>query len=351
MARIIKLTDRQIGRNSPVLIIAEISANHGQSFKRAIELIKEAKKCGADAVKFQMYTADTLTINSNTPGFKIRHPHWGGKTLYEFYKKANAPWAWFKKLKDACDDLGIMFFSTAFDKTAIDFLEELDVPLHKIASFELIDLPLIEYAAKTKKPLILSTGMATINEIGEAIRCAKNSGVKDIILLKCTSAYPARPQDMNLRTLAHMKRIFKLPVGLSDHSLGIEIPIAAVALGAEIIEKHFTLSRGLRTADNFFSLEPGEFKCMAQAIRNIEKSLGKVKYGPAGDEKKSLIFRRSLYAVKEIKKGELFSEENIRSIRPAYGLKPKCLPLLLRSRAKRSIRKGEPLRWALVDKK
>lgn len=351
MASIIKIADRKIGENCPVLIVAEISANHGQNFKRAIELIREAKKCGADAVKFQTYTADTLTVNCNTEDFKIDHPQWGGKTLHEFYKKTYTPWDWFKKLKKICDGLGIIFFSTAFDKTAVDFLEELNVPLHKIASFELTDLPLIEYAAKTKKPLMLSTGMATINEIRESICCAKNAGAKDIILLKCTSTYPARPQDMNLRTLTHMKRIFKLPVGLSDHSLGIEMPVAAVSLGANVIEKHFTLSRRFRTADNFFSLEPDELKAMVRAIRNTENSLGDIKYGPVGEEKKSLIFRRSLYAVKEIKKGKLFSEENIRSIRPAYGLKPRCLPSILGRKAKRDIRKGEPLSWALVDKK
>ncbi len=324
-------------------IVAEISANHGQNFNRAIALIKKAKECGADAVKFQAYTPDTMTIDGYNRYFKIHHSRWGGQTLYQLYKKAYTPWEWFKKLKKIADDLGIIFFSTAFDKTAVDLLEELQVPIHKIASFELVDLPLIEYVAKTKKPLILSTGMATISEIREAVNAAKNAGVKRIILLKCVSTYPAKHEEMNLKTIPHMKELFGLPVGLSDHTLGIGVSIAAVSLGARVIEKHFTLSRKIKTPDSFFSIEPEELKELVRNVRVAEKALGSVHYGLTEQEKKSKAFRRSLFAVKDIKKGQVFSEDNIRSIRPSNGLKPKYLELVLGKKARKSIKKGTPL--------
>jgi pseudaminic acid synthase len=334
---------------SRCFITAEISANHGQNFNRAVALIKKAKKCGADAVKFQAYTSDTLTINADNKYFQIKHPEWGGQTLYQLYKKAYTPWSWLKKLKSIADDLGIIFFCTAFDKTAVDLLEEIDVPIHKIASFELVELSLIEYVAKTKKPLIMSTGMASIPEIEEAVDTARKAGTKDIILLKCVSHYPARPEDMNLKTIPHMKETFNCPIGLSDHSLGIEISIAAVALGAAVIEKHFTLSRKVKTPDSFFSIEPQELKQLVENIRIVEKALGKVHYGLTDEEKKSRVFRRSLFTVKDIYKGEIFTQENLRSIRPANGLSPKYIAEILGRAAKKNIKKGTPLNWDLVD--
>ncbi len=331
------------------LIVAEISSNHGQNFKRAISLIKKAKDCGVNAVKFQCYTPDTITIDSHKKYFQIKHPKWGGQTLYHLYKKAYTPWNWFKELKKIAEDLGLIFFATAFDKTAIDFLEDLDVPIHKIASFELIDLPLIEYMAKTKKPLILSTGMATLDEIKEAIDTAKKAGAKDIILLKCVSSYPARYEEINLRTIPDMEKKFKLPVGFSDHTLGIATSIAAVCLGAKLIEKHFCLSKKIKTPDNFFSLEPKELKILVENIRTVEQALGKIHYGLTEEEKKNQIFRRSLFAVEDIKKGEFFTEKNIRSIRPGYGLHPKYLKQILGKKARKDIEKGTPLSWNMIE--
>ena len=329
-------------------IVAEISANHGQNFNRAVALIKKAKECGADAVKFQCYTPDSLTINCDNKYFRIKHPKWGGQTLYQLYQKAYTPWLWFKKLKKIAEDLGLIFFATAFDKTSVDFLEELDVPIHKIASFELLDLPLIEYVAKTKKPLILSTGMATLKEIKEAVDTAKKAGARDIILLKCVSSYPAKPEEMNLRTIPDMEKRFKLPVGLSDHTLGIATSIAAVCLGAKLIEKHFCLSRKIETPDSFFSLEPQELKNLVENIRIVEKALGRVYYGLTKEEKKSRAFRRSLFVVEDIIKGEKFTENNVRSIRPNFGLHPKFLYKVIGKRAKRNIRKGTPLSLKLI---
>lgn len=344
-----KICGKAIGDNNSVFIIAEISANHGQNFKRAVSLIKRAKKCGADAVKFQAYTPDTMTIDADNKYFRIKHPKWGGQTLYNLYKKAYTPWSWLKKLKKVADDLGIIFFSTAFDKSAVDLLEELETPMHKIASFELVDIPLIEYIAKTKKPLILSTGMATMSEIKEAVGTARSAGVKDIILLKCVSGYPAEPEDMNLITIPNMKKVFNCPVGLSDHTLGIGISIAAVTLGAIMIEKHFTLSREYETPDSFFSIEPQELKDLVWNIRTVERGVGEVYYGLTEKEKKNKIFRRSLIVVKDIKKGEFFTEENIRSIRPGYGLPPKHLKDILGKKAKKDMKRGTPLSWRLVE--
>ncbi len=327
------------------LIVAEISANHGQDFKKAVDLIKKAKECGADAVKFQTYTPDTLTINADNKYFRIKHPKWGGQTLYQLYKKAYAPWNWFKELKRVADDLGIVFFSTAFDKSAVDFLEELGVPFHKVASFELVDLPLIEYMAKTGKPIILSTGMATIPEIREAVNTARTAGAKDITLLKCVSSYPAKAEDMNLRTMAHMKKLFKCPVGLSDHSLGIGAGVTAVALGAEMIEKHFILSRKQKTVDSFFSVEPGELKELVSIVRVAEKALGKIRYGFTKEEKKSRLFRRSIFAVQDIAKGEITTDSNVRVIRPGYGIMPKYLKRVLGRKARKHIKAGTPMLW------
>ncbi|MHC4395566.1 MAG: pseudaminic acid synthase [Planctomycetota bacterium] len=343
-----KLRDKLIGNSYHTFVIAEVSANHGQDFNRAVELIKTAKECGADAVKFQAYTPDILTIDASNKYFQIKHPQWGGQTLYELYKKAYTPWKWFKELKKIADDSEILFFATAFDKTSVDFLEDLNVAIHKISSFELADLALIEHAAKTKKPVILSTGMADICEIQEAVNTARGAGAKEIILLKCVSSYPARPEEMNLKTIPHMKELFNCRIGLSDHTVGIGIPLAAVALGATVVEKHFTLSRKVRTPDSFFSIEPAELKNLVKNIRMAERALGKVRYGPTKEEKQSSVFRRSLFVVKDIKAGGIFTEDNIRSIRPSSGLSPKYLKMILGKTAKKKIEKGTPLSWKLI---
>jgi len=336
-------------KSKKCFIIAEVSANHGQNLNRAIAMVKKAKECGVDAVKFQCYTPDTLTLDCNNKYFRIKHPKWGGQTLYQLYQKACTPWKWFKGLKKVADDLGIKFFATAFDFTSVDFLEELNVPFHKIASFELVDLPLIEYAAKTKKPLIFSTGMATLPEIKEAVGIAKEAGAREVILLKCVSSYPASPEQMNLRTIPDLKKRFKVPIGLSDHTLGLGVSIAAVSLGAQIIEKHFTLSRKFKTPDSFFSMEPQELKYLVENIRIAEKSLGVVHFGLTGDEKKNRVFRRSLFTVKDIKRGDLFTKENIRSIRPGFGLHPRHWDAIIGRHANKDIKCGTPLRRQIWD--
>lgn len=332
------------------LIVAEISANHGQSLSRAVSMIKEAKACGADAVKFQAYTPDTITLKADNRYFRIRHSSWRGQTLYELYKKAYTPWNWFKRLKNAASKEGLLFFATAFDKSSVDFLEELGVPCHKTASFELVDLPLIEYMAGKGKPLILSTGMSSVQEIKEAVSAARRAGAKDITLLKCVSSYPAEPREMNLRAIPDMKRRFGCRVGLSDHTFGVGVPIAAVSLGAVMIEKHFTLSRKIRTPDSFFSVEPEEFKSLVENIRTAEAALGEASYSLSSSEKKNKVFRRSLFAVKDIARGELFTGENVRSIRPSYGLAPKRLYSLLGKRANRPVKAGTPLRAEMIKR-
>ena len=331
-------------------IIAEISANHGGDFKRAVRLIRAAKACGVDAVKFQAYTPDTLTLNAHNKYFKIKHPKWEGQTLYHLYKKAYTPWSWFRKLKEIADDLGIIFFATSFDKTSVDFLEGLGVAIHKIASFELVDLGLIEYIAKTKKPLILSCGMSSILEIKEALATAKKAGAREIVLLKCTSSYHAEPEEMNLITIPNMKELFHCPVGLSDHTLGIATSIAGVSLGAKMIEKHFNLSRKIKTADSFFSLEPKELRELVYSIRIAEKALGRVSYGLTKEERKSRAFRRSLFAVEDLKRGGIFTIQNIRSIRPSFGLHTRYFKNILGRYAKKDIKRGTPLEWGLISK-
>ncbi len=337
-----------IGDNVPVFVVAEVSANHGQDFDCAIEMIKVAKSCGAGAVKFQAYTPDTLTIDVDNDYFRIDHPQWGEQTLYELYTKAYTPWEWLPELKKTANDLGLIFLCTAFDQSSIDMLEKLNVCAHKIASFELIDLPLIEYAAKTRKPLLMSTGMADKDEIQEAVDTAKKSGAEEITLLKCVSSYPAKPKEMNLRTIPDMKDRFKCPVGLSDHSLGIGASVCAVALGAAVIEKHFILSRGIKTPDSFFSLEPHELKDLIDNIRIAEKAIGKVHYGLTDEEKKSMIFRRSLFVVKDVKAGEKVTNENIRSIRPGCGLPTKYIEKVIGRTFKKDLSKGIPLNWDLI---
>lgn len=339
-----------MGKSPKVIMAAEISANHQQNFNLAVRMIKAAKKAGADAVKFQTYTPDTLTLDVNNKYFRIHHPQWGGQTLYDLYKKAYTPWDWFKKLKRVADDLGLRFFSSAFDKTSVDFLENLGVFCHKVASFELVDLPLIRHMAETRKPLIISTGMATLQEIGEAVGTAKKAGAQDITLLKCVSSYPAQPKEMNLRTIPDLHKRFHLPVGLSDHTLGIATAVASVALGATFIEKHFTLSRRIKTPDGFFSMEPEELKALVDHVRIVEEALGSVHYGLTQDEKKSKVFRRSLFVVRNMQPGDAFTEDNIRSIRPSNGLKPKYLPVVFGKKAGRFLKRGTPLRWGMLAK-
>jgi N-acetylneuraminate synthase len=346
-----RIGSRQVGSGKPIYVVAELSANHNQDFKEAVRLIQAAKDAGADAVKLQTYTPDTLTIKSDKEYFRIKGGTlWDGRTLYDLYDKAYTPWEWQPKLKSIANELGLDLFSTAFDSSAVDFLEQMGVPVHKVASPEIVDIILIERMARTRKPLIISTGMATLEEINEAVAAAQRAGASEIALLKCTSAYPAPPEEMNLRTIPDLAATFGVPVGLSDHSLGIAVPVAAVVLGACIVEKHFTLSRSIPGPDSAFSLEPYEFKEMVQAIRTAEKALGKVHYGVSEQEAKSRAFRRSLFVVEDVKAGQMFTEKNVRSIRPGHGLPPKYLKNILGKRATRNIARGTPLSWEHVSK-
>jgi pseudaminic acid synthase len=346
-----KIGDRKIGAGHPVYIVAELSANHNQEFDQAVRLIEIAKESGADAVKLQTYTPDTITIRSDREYFQIRGGTiWDGRTLHELYAEAYTPWDWQPKLKRVADDLGLDFFSSPFDSTAVDFLENMGVPAYKVASCELVDLPLLQRISRTGKPLIISTGMATIEEIKEAVETVRLAGSEQIALLRCASAYPAVPSEMNLRTIAELARRFEVPVGLSDHTMNIAVPVAAVALGACIIEKHFTLSRSVKGPDSAFSLEPAEFKGMVEAVRVAEESLGEIHFGPTDSELSSQVFRRSLFVVEAVRRGETFNGENIRSIRPGHGLHPRHLPQIVGRRASRDIERGTPLSWDLVGK-
>jgi N-acetylneuraminate synthase len=350
MKNYIKIGNHLIGRGLRTYCIAELSANHNQNFKDAVSLIHAAKKAGADAIKLQTYTPDTLTINCDNDFFRLgKGTLWEGKNLYELYKEAYTPWEWQPALKKIANDLGMDLFSTPFDRSAVDFLETMDVPAYKIASFELIDLPLIEYVAETKKPIILSTGMASQQEIHEAVDTIRSTGNKMIALLKCTSAYPASEDEMNIRTIPDLIKKFKVPIGLSDHTKGCIAPIVAVSIGACIVEKHFTFSRETLGPDSAFSMEPHEFKEMVHAIRTTEATLGKIHYGPMKHERQSLLFRRSLFAVENIKKGEIITEKNVRSIRPGQGLPPKFLKIILGKKVKNEIKKGTPLSFDLID--
>jgi pseudaminic acid synthase len=344
----IKIGEKTIGGKHPTFIVAEMSANHHQNFDEAVKIIRAAEECGADAVKIQTYTPDSLTIDSDQEYFRIKGTIWEGENLYSLYEKAYTPWEWQPKLKKIADEIGIMLFSTPFDRTSVDFLEAVDVPAYKIASFELVDIPLIEYVAGKGKPIIMSTGLATIEEIAEAVATARKAGARDIALLKCTSGYPALPEEMNLKTIPHLAMEFGVVAGLSDHTVGIAVPVAAVALGACIIEKHFTLSRTVPGPDSAFSLEPEEFKAMAEAIRTAEKAIGEVHYGLTAGEGESRAFRRSLFVVKDVKAGETFTEENVRSIRPGQGLAPKYIKKVLGKKAARDIEKGTPLEWDML---
>lgn len=349
--RPLHIGNRSIAKSRPTYIIAEMSANHHQSIDEAIRILHSAKEAGADAVKLQTYTPDTMTIPSEQENFRIGGGTlWDGGFLFDLYQEACMPWEWFPKLKTMAAELGMDIFSTAFDSSAVDFLEEMEVPCHKVASFEIVDIALIRKMAATGKPLLLSTGMATLGEIAEAVQCARDTGAEQIALLKCNSAYPAPPEEMNLRTIPHLAEAFQVPVGLSDHTLGIAVPVAAVALGACIVEKHFTLSRSRPGPDSVFSLEPHEFRAMVEAIRTTEKALGGVRYGVTAGEAKSRIFRRSLFVVRDMEENEAFTPENLRSIRPGEGLHPRYLAMVLGRRASQKIKNGTPLAWHHVTR-
>jgi pseudaminic acid synthase len=350
-AAFIQINGCEIGPGSPVYVIAELSANHNQDFEQAVRIIHAAKESGADAVKLQTYTPDTITIHSDREYFRVSGgTPWDGRYLHDLYAEACMPWDWQPKLRAIANELGMDLFSSAFDSTAVGFLEQMNVPAHKIASFEIVDIPLIQKMACTGKPLIMSTGMASLEEIQEAVQSARAAGAHQLALLKCTSAYPASPDEMNLRTIPELASRFGVPVGVSDHTLGISVPVAAVALGASIIEKHLTLSRALKGPDSAFSLEPSEFKAMVDAVRTTEKALGHIQFGPSAHESKNTIFRRSIYVVQDVKCGARFTAGNIRSIRPAHGLHTRHLQEVIGMRAARDIKRGTPLNWDLVAK-
>ena len=329
--------------DNSTFIIAELSANHNQDFRLAVKTIKAMKKAGADAVKLQTYTTDTITIDCNNKYFKIEEGLWKGETLYSLYKKAYTPWEWQPKLKEIAEDLGLVFFSSPFDKTAVDFLEKMNVNIYKIASFEITDIPLIEYVASKGKPIMISTGIASLTDIEDAVKACKRLGNEDITLLHCVSSYPTQPEEFNLKTMVNLKDIFGVKVGLSDHSLTNDAAIASVALGATVIEKHFIIDRSMGGVDSAFSLEPDEFKSLVLSIRNVEKSLGKVDYSLNEKKKSNRRFSRSLFVVKDIKKGEKLTVENIRSIRPGDGLHPKYYEEILGKKVNCDILKGTPL--------
>jgi len=337
-------------KNNSTFIIAELSANHNGSLSLAKECIHAMAESGADAVKLQTYLPDTLTINCDNDYFRIKGTEWAGKTLYELYQEAYTPWEWHEELFALAKSLNLIAFSTPFDNTAVDFLESLKVPCHKIASFELIDTPLLRAVGSTKKPVIMSTGMATLAEIEEAVKTLRTHGTIELTLLKCTSAYPANPEEMNLATIPDMKKRFNVNIGLSDHTLEISIPAAAVALGATVIEKHFTLSRSDSGPDSSFSLEPLEFRQMVTAVRSVEKSIGRPTYGLTGQEYASQVFRKSLFVVKDIKAGERFTPQNIRSIRPGNGISPNNWDRVMQSNANDCIERGTPLVESMITK-
>jgi N-acetylneuraminate synthase len=341
--------NRVIGPGAPIYVIAEMSANHNQDYEQAAAIVRAAKEAGADAIKLQTYTPETMTLDLRTPVFKIgQGTIWEGKNLYELYGEAFTPWDWQPRLKALAEELGMDCFSTPFDATSVEFLEKMQLPAYKIASFEIVDLPLIRCVAQTGKPLIMSTGMASMAEVEDAVTAFRSAGGTQLALLKCTSAYPAKPQDMNLRTIPHLAATFGVPAGLSDHTLGVSVPVAAVALGACIIEKHFTLSRATPGPDSAFSLEPAEFKAMVDAVRTTEQALGRVSYELLENEKASRVFRRSLFVVANMTAGDVFSNKNVRSIRPGHGLPPKYVDVVLGRKAAASIARGTPLDWPLI---
>jgi pseudaminic acid synthase len=344
------IAGRPIGGGAPVFIVAELSANHRQRFEDALLIIDAAHQAGADAIKLQTYTADSLTLRSDAETFRIHGGQWDGRLLYELYAEASTPYEWHRSLFEHARSLGLVAFSSPFDAEAVDLLEELEAPVHKVASFEIVDIPLLRKIGSTGKPVILSTGMATEPEIDEALTTLAKAGAGPVALLKCTSGYPAPVEEMNLRSIPAMEGRFGRPVGLSDHSLDVAVPVAAVALGACIVEKHVTLSRAVAGPDSTFSLEPDELGVMVRAVRSAQRALGDVSYGPGLSEQSSMRLRRSLFVVRSIACGEPFSHENVRSIRPAGGLHPRHLDEIVHCRAAQNLEAGTPLRWEHVTR-
>ena len=345
----IRINGRRIGPGHPAYIVAELSCNHRGKFEKAVQLIRAAKSAGADAVKLQTYTPDTITLASTHPSFRIAEDNtWAGRTLYDLYQEAFTPWDWQPKLKQIAQEQGLDLFSSPFDETAVEFLEKMGAPAYKVASFEIVDIPLIQRIARTGKPMILSTGLADFQEITEAVQAAQAAGALQIAILKCTSGYPASPAEMNLAAIPHLMQTLHLPVGLSDHTLGTEVAQAAVALGACIVEKHLILSRSDGGPDAGFSLEPDEFQHMVRGIRIVEQAIGNPTPEISEEELKNRCFRRSLFAVQDIRSGETFTPQNVRSIRPGHGLAPKYLPKVLGTKAAHDIARGTPLSWDLI---
>jgi pseudaminic acid synthase len=340
-----------IGLQHKPFIIAEMSGNHNQSLERALKIVEAAALAGVDAIKLQTYTADTMTIRSDRSEFRINNKDslWYGRTLYDLYEEAHTPWDWHKPLMDRAKELGIIFFSTPFDETAVDFLENLDVPLYKIASFENTDIQLIKKIAQTKKPIVISTGMAKVSDLELIVNTLREFSCENFVLLKCTSAYPAEPLAANINTIPHLREMFSCEVGLSDHTLGIGVAVASVALGATVIEKHFTLSRAEGGVDSDFSLEPHEMKALVDETKRAWQSLGKVHYGVSESEKDSLQFKRSIYFVENLNAGEEITLKNIRCIRPGYGLEPKHYFNLIGKKVKKEILRGEPVDWKILQ--
>ena len=346
-----KIGNHKIGLTYPPFIIAEMSGNHNQSLDNALKIVKAASQCGAHAIKLQTYTPDTMTLNLKKNEFMIKDKKslWAGETLYSLYKKASTPWSWHTKIFKFAKKNNILCFSSPFDETSVDFLESINAPCYKIASSECVDLPLIKRVAKTKKPIIISTGMASKEEISEALEIARSYGTKNIALLKCTSTYPAPVDDINLKTISHMRSTFGCEVGLSDHSIGIGVAVGSVCQGATLIEKHFTLSKSKKVIDSSFSLRPKEFDTLVRETMSAWKAIGTVQYGVSKSEKKSVKFRRSIYIIKDIKKGEKFTKENIKSIRPGLGLQVKYYEKLLGKLSNRNLKKGTPMKLKFAD--
>jgi pseudaminic acid synthase len=344
------IAGQKIGRDAPPFIIAEMSGNHNQSLERALALVDAAAATGAHALKLQTYTADTITIDAHQSEFTIgdKDSLWAGKNLYKLYQEAHTPWDWHKPIFDRAASHGMLAFSTPFDESAVDFLESLNVPAYKIASFENVHIPLIRKVAATGKPMIISTGMASIAELDDAVQAARGAGCKDLVLLKCTSTYPATPENTNLATIPHMRQLFGCEVGLSDHTMGVGASVAAVALGAVVIEKHFTLRRADGGVDSAFSLEPEEMKSLVEETGRAWASMGQVTYGPTEAEKKSIVFRRSLYVVQDMKAGDALTPDNLRAIRPGLGLPPKNMDALLGKRVRSDVPRGTPLSWDVI---
>jgi len=346
----VKIGSAVLGPGRPPLVIAEMSGNHNGSLDRALAIVEMAAKAGAQALKLQTYTADTMTIDLSEREFFISDPNslWNGTSLYKLYEQAHTPWEWHKPIFDRCRELGMIGFSSAFDATAVDFLETLDVPCYKIASFENIDLQLVRKVAATGKPIIISTGLASVAELGETVQAARDAGARDLILLKCTSAYPASPENSNLNTIPHMRELFGCQVGLSDHTMGIGAAVASAALGAVAIEKHVTLRRADGGVDSAFSLEPEELAALVVETKRVVQAMGGVAYGPTEAEQKSLVYRRSLYIVADLKAGDVLTKENVRAIRPGLGLAPGNLDRVLGRRINRAAARGTPLSWDLL---